>query len=320
VIALLYLAVQTVLLVLTPVPPLRRTLSWLLTALLVRSALAVMGIWWISVSLVSTKRSKQVVQKKQWNPKAGDLIISNWTSWIEILWLAFRYDPVFVLSSAEHPVTSTTLDGTVTNTHRRSANATARLPERAESSRQPIQGFRRVSLLSMICATGFPPHNASPYVSSLEHIRRAAGGPVVVFPECTSSNGRGLLRFAEVFSEYQVPVKGFRVFLMCARYDPPTPFNSSLSHSVPSPLNPVPHLYRISTAIPPHNVSIRLLNPAESPDSQLFMVSDVAPNPTGDVLSEVSATLIAQLGKLRHIGLGWEDKVAFLEVFHGKTR
>ena len=31
-------------------------------------------------------RGLNVVEK--WKPKAGDLIVSNWASWIEILWLA----------------------------------------------------------------------------------------------------------------------------------------------------------------------------------------------------------------------------------------
>jgi hypothetical protein len=27
----------------------------------------------------------------RWNPKAGDIIVSNWSSWIELLYLAFKY-------------------------------------------------------------------------------------------------------------------------------------------------------------------------------------------------------------------------------------
>lgn len=319
-IALLYLLVQTVLLIFAPIPPLRRYLSWAFTALLARSALAIMGIWWISVSLVSTKRSKNISHKKLWNPKAGDLIVSNWASWVEILWLAFRYDPVFVLPAANPPPVSSVPDGTVTNTRGRGVNATTTTLSREESHRQPIQGFRQVSLLTMICATGFGPQNATPPMSSLEQIRRMSSRPVVIFPECTSSNGKGLLRFAEVFSEYEVPVKGFRIFLMCARYDPPTSFRPSLCHSIPaSLLNPIPHLYRISATFPPCSVSIRLLNPVESPDSRLFTVSDVTRNTTNDMLSEVSAALIAQLGKLRRVGLGWEDKFMFLTFYQKKT-
>lgn len=52
---------------------------------------------------------------------------------------------------------------------------------------------------------------------SLEEIRRTASKPVVVFPECTTSNGRGLLRFAEVFRQ-SVPIKNYQVFIMSVRF------------------------------------------------------------------------------------------------------
>lgn len=38
-----------------------------------------------------------------WTPKAGDVIVSNWASWIEILWLAFR------LALYQYPRTCPTL-------------------------------------------------------------------------------------------------------------------------------------------------------------------------------------------------------------------
>jgi hypothetical protein len=28
--------------------------------------------------------------ESRWNPQAGDLIVSNWSSWIEVLWLAYK--------------------------------------------------------------------------------------------------------------------------------------------------------------------------------------------------------------------------------------
>jgi 1-acyl-sn-glycerol-3-phosphate acyltransferase len=54
---------------------------------------------------------------------------------------------------------------------------------------------------------------------ALEDIRKQADRPVVVFPECTTSNGRGLLRFTDAFGE-TVPVKNYQVFVMCVRYVP----------------------------------------------------------------------------------------------------
>jgi hypothetical protein len=69
----------------------------------------------------------------------------------------------------------------------------------------------------MICLAGrLPPYFGDESgTRSLHEIRKSAGRPVVVFPECTTSNGRGLLRFANVFDE--VPIKGYKVFIMCVR-------------------------------------------------------------------------------------------------------
>lgn len=72
--------------------------------------------------------------------------------------------------------------------------------------------------MSMLRATGHvPPYASSAPITDLEEIRRGADSPVVVFPECTTSNGRGMLRFADVFKGVKVPVNGFKVFVMCVR-------------------------------------------------------------------------------------------------------
>lgn len=72
--------------------------------------LATMGFWWIDVESVSKKRtyvlvppsvytffdnrlptaSRAAQPNEPWRPKAGDVIVSNWASWPELLWLAFR--------------------------------------------------------------------------------------------------------------------------------------------------------------------------------------------------------------------------------------
>jgi hypothetical protein len=129
-----------------------------------------------------------------------------------------------------------------------------------------------------------------------------------------------MLRFADVFKGYDVPVDRFQVFVMCVRYDPPTNLSPTLSHSIASQsLNPIPHLLKLTTTLPPQPISIRLLSPSESPSSQLFMVSEVASHTNGkDVLSEACAVLIAQIGKMKRTGMGWEDKVAFLDFYRNK--
>jgi hypothetical protein len=181
-----------------------------------------------------------------WSPQAGDIIVSNWVSWIELLWLAFRcvcqcwslatslrrifcsFDPIFVLPITESlPTISITPQSSIPVTHtpgRRTGTGSANVqsPRRATTPRVYIIGYREVSLLSIIRSTGqVPPFGpARDYPArTLEDIRKQADRPVVVFPECTTSNGRGLLRFADAFGE-KVPVKNYQVFVMCVRYVP----------------------------------------------------------------------------------------------------
>jgi len=171
--------------------------------------------------------------------------VSNWVSWIEILWLAFRcaftlysslyrkcyilftlprFNPTFVLpvcEAVEIPVQSSRASAPITHTPgRRTGTGSAALssPNRTPSARKSVMGFQAVSLLSILSATGrVPPYNPNMLPCTLEEIRQAVDRPIVVFPECTTSNGRGMLRFADVFRDYSVPVKCFKVFIMCVR-------------------------------------------------------------------------------------------------------
>ena len=184
-----------------------------------------------------------------------------------------------------------------------------------------------MSLWGMLRLTGHvPPFGGQPGDSrSLESIRRKASRPIVVFPECTTSNGRAMLRFAEVFGNSTLPVKNYNVFIMAARYDPPTLYAPSLTCSIPSPsaFHPLPHIFKVACSLSPslyQSLSLRLLTPAESPSSGSFLASDVlTEGGHNDELAAACAALIAQLGKMRITGQGWEDKIAFLEFYQGKT-
>ncbi|KAF9568960.1 hypothetical protein CPC08DRAFT_678544 [Agrocybe pediades] len=323
------LLVNGVCLVLLPIPPLHQLVQHAITFVLGRTALFLVGFVWIAPEQFNRKRSRGPRLPEKWNTKAGDVIISNWASWIEVLWLAIRFNPVFVL-----PVTNTipeSPNGTRGSTPvsytpgRRTGTGSAnvQMSSRSTSPRVPIAGFQQVSLLTMITRTGnVPVYGASAIpVLSLEEIRRNASGPVVVFPECTTSNGRGLLRFADVFHQ-DVPVKKYQVFVMSVRYDPPTDLAPTLTLPIPlGILNPLPHIFTLMTSLSFAQVTIRLLAPSESPGSQLFVASDVLSDYTGDdMLTEASAALIAHMGKLKRTSLGWEDKSNFLEFYRGKSQ
>lgn len=84
--------------------------SHAITAILARAVLFLVGLWWIPVEVVTRKRGyvsqylslsknsdynqtnrRALKTKEKWNPSAGDIIVSNWASWVEVLWLAVRY-------------------------------------------------------------------------------------------------------------------------------------------------------------------------------------------------------------------------------------
>ncbi|CAK5275586.1 unnamed protein product [Mycena citricolor] len=324
-ILLVRLAGSVILIIFSAIPPLHRILNHTLTAFTARLALFILGLFWITVDNVTRKRGRSAKDVESWSPRGGDLIVSNWVSWVEVLWLAFRFDPIFVLPvSQTDPLSTGTVRGSDPVTHtpgRRTGTGSANIsaPQRAATQRISILGFRQVSLLSMISATGHAPSSTGPY-ESLDEIRGRSARPVVVFPECTTSNGRGLLRFAQVFRK-EIPVKGYSVFVMCVRYDPPTQHAATLAHTIPGAGNPLGHLFSTAASLAPQSVSVRLLAPSESPGSQLFLASEVLGNYSeGDQLSEACAVLIAQMGKMKRTGLGWEDKVRFLDLFRAKER
>ncbi|KAG5716531.1 hypothetical protein E4T56_gene16317 [Termitomyces sp. T112] len=327
--------VSGVCVIFAPIPQLHRIASHLLTAVIARVILLILGFFWISVEEVKRKRGRGQSIAEPWNPRAGDIIVSNWVSWIELLWLAIRFNPIFVLPVSETMPQSTApvnpsppIAHTPGRTRTGTKPANVQPPRKADTFPVAILGFQPISLLTIVGLTGqVPPFgymnssNSKPPLS-LESLRKNADRPIVIFPECTTSNGRGLLRFAKVFRQ-EVPAKGYQVFVMCVRYDPPASMTPTPTLSIPcSTFNPLPHLFSLASSIVPPTISIRLLAPSESPSSPLFIVSEIITHSAfqDDQLAEVSAVLISQLGKLKRIGMGWEDKARFLNFYRDKRK
>ncbi|KAJ1309072.1 hypothetical protein OPQ81_004751 [Rhizoctonia solani] len=315
-----------------PIPPLHRFLSWLVIATLGRVFLCLLGFWSISTYVASKKaRRTDTSSIDKWSPGPGDIIVSNWASWIEVLWLAVQYNPQFVLPVCAAPAAPTTQNSVPSTPGRRTGTGSAQITAVSAARRQQILGFRTTSFLEMMFATGHVPpygNSTSSITTTIEDIRAQSDRPLVVFPECTTSNGRALIRFADVFiagkgKHIKHPVKGFKMYIMCARYDPPTPTTPSPTHSIPSQSgtfpNPIPHIITLLFAPTlTQSLSIRLVAPSDSPSSGSFMASEVildsgiAP---ADEISEACAVLMAQASKLKRVGMGWEDKAAFLDFY-----
>lgn len=297
--------------------PLYDLLSWIQTAFWSRLVLWILGFYWINVSYITKARGRKA-SKLPWQPGAGDIIVSNWASWIEILWLAFRFNPIFLLPVPSEPSEEKTQVDTATIPRRRIVTSPS--ATRSSSIQIPIKGYERVSLLRMLSLTGnVPPYSSTgSNVQTLDELQAIVTRPLVIFPECTTSNGRAILKFLPTLNLPSASATKFKIFVMSVRYDPPTLYTPSLTHPIPSKfLNPLGHIFTICCSLSPllyQSLSIRLLNPAESPSgSDTSSGSDYS----GD-LSQACASLISQLGKLRSTGLGWEDKASFLDFYRSK--
>ncbi|KAG8684225.1 hypothetical protein FRC09_015529 [Ceratobasidium sp. 395] len=331
VLGLLFGALYSFCLLLSPIPPLHKIVCWLTIAIFGRVLLCILGFWSVPTQITTKKaRRADTSGLEKWTPGAGDIIVSNWASWVEVLWLAVRYNPLFVLPVCAQKSQPASTNAVPLTPGRRTGTGSAQIATSSAAPRQQILGFRTVSFLEVIMATGHvPPYgsSSSTITTTIEDIRAKANRPLVVFPECTSSNGRALLRFSDVFvagtgKHIKHPVKGFKLYIMCARYDPPTSSTPSATHSIPLQSrfpNPISHLFTLLFAPTlTQSLSIRLLAPSESPSSGSFMASEVildsgvAPV---DEISEACAVLMAQLAKIKRVGMGWEDKAAFLDFY-----
>ncbi|KLO11236.1 hypothetical protein SCHPADRAFT_831421 [Schizopora paradoxa] len=326
------LLTKVIFIVLFPLAPLHRLATRYVTAVVARLTLFTVGLYWIPVEVVK-RRKGRIASHEKWSPKPGDLIVSNWVSWLEVLWLVYRFDPMFILplgipletSESSVPASPRTTPGRRTGTGSAGISAT---PVRAPSERAEITGFVEASLLRIVSLTG----NVPPFgnrdklesLKSLEDLRlkaKSAGRPIVVFPECTTSNGRGILRFGNVFKGISASSLKFTVFIMCARIDPPSAFAPTLSLSIPSAfLNPLSHIFSIASSPLPRAMSIRLLSPSDSPGSSTFQLNEFANSIGGnsDSLASICATLMGDIGRMKQVGLGWEDKTRFFDFFKSK--
>jgi hypothetical protein len=256
-----------------------------------------------------------------------------------------RFNPTFVIPHADsrlpEPSVSTSDSSEIQHTPgRKTGTGSAHISSKqSRASRISITGFSSVSLLQMITYVGnIPTSSQTGQVRSLEEVRSTSKGPIVVFPECTTSNGRGVLRFAHVFKQ-NIQKQNWKIFIMCVRYvfcteassrtdmywgcpdryDPPTSFTPSCACSIPStPLNPLPHIFKLACSLSSPKIIIRLLDPTESPGSPSFSYADFESTLSyADQLSDCCAYLISQVGRMKQLGLGWEDKTNFLAFYRG---
>ncbi|KIR59370.1 hypothetical protein I314_04892 [Cryptococcus bacillisporus CA1873] len=313
------LLVDWLCLLFVPIPPLYRVINGGLTALSCRLALVLMGYWWISTEMVSPRRGKAgVSQISRRSPRRGDVILANWTSYVEVLYLAFRHNPTFLL-----PVYSNDIFQELPKTGRHTGTGSAAINTPTAAVQPPLLGYLPYTLTSLLARTGLPPaqYDVPPkgMYKTLREARRKEKRPVVLFPEGTTGNGRAILKFGEgILAEGDVG--GDDEGIVWVKFFSATcPLPTPLKHLFFSQLY-TPTLYSC------RSLHIRTLHPAASPSSPSFLPGEILNNQPGgldaagkdhkSVWREACAVVHAETGKVRRVkGMGWAEKKAFLEYW-----
>jgi 1-acyl-sn-glycerol-3-phosphate acyltransferase len=265
--------------------------------LLLWGMMGIPGIWWVDLQLDGVKRGHLSSQPPDRFPHPGSVIAANFTSPIDALYLAAIFDPVFTVSYPR--------------------------------SRK----VRRVGLLAAVClALGYPPADDAAGTEDLAAlVARHPDRVVAVFPECATTNGRGILPFSP--SLLTLPAD-MPIFPVSMRYTPPditTPVPAAWAAFFWKLLSRPTHCIRVRIADVVKNTAAPALTNGVTSGSQAAAVNgnhyrggtengdvdynqDLVTPDEQRVLDRVAEAL-ARLGRNKRVGLTVRDKAAFVEAW-----
>ena len=153
-------------------------------------------------------------------------------------------------------------------------------------------------------------------------IRQYPHQAIVVFPECTTTNGRGILPFSASLLTAPPTSKIFPVSLRYTAADITTPVPGMYWSFLWNLLSKPTHCIRVriaestyNTAIP--NAHIELMQEDRASSSDTLLGSDEGESSSSSerkLLERVSEAL-ARLGKARTVGLTVKDKIGFVNAY-----
>ncbi|KAJ5880221.1 uncharacterized protein N7473_011274 [Penicillium subrubescens] len=260
--------------------------------------LGVPSIWWIDLQVDGVKKGSLSKQQQARLPQPGSIIASSFTSPIDAVYLAAIFDPIF---TASYP-----------------------------NTRQ----VEHISLLQAILrAFAQPVTNPEPStklvdVSTL--VETYPYRPIVIFPECTTTNSRGILPLSRSLLGVPSKTKIFPLSLKYTPVDVVTPLPGSYTSFLWTLLSRPTHCIRVRIA---ECIMIGRSSfdapPARSTRKSTFNTNyldtldeDTA---TGEVTASEKALLdqvgesLARLGRVKRVGLGVEEKQEFVRMWN-KTR
>jgi hypothetical protein len=267
--------------------------------------LGIPGIWWIDLQIDGVKKGSLAKKYGGRVPEPGDIIASSFTSPIDSLYLAAIFDPIFTIS---YP-------------HTRQVQYISLLSAMFRALSKPVEhppkGAKLTDLATLVA----------------EHPKRV----IVVFPECTTTNGRGIMPFSPSLLTTPAKTKIFPVSLRYTPADVTTPVPGQYWAFIWNLLSQSTHCIRVRIAEVVYNDSQSTSIGAEQKEKYLANFMDTLGEDSGMTSSSDTLTslneqspdindqekrildkigeALARLGRVKRVGLTVKDKAAFIEAW-----
>lgn len=253
--------------------------------LLLWALLGIPGIWWVDLQLDGVKRGHLHEQPAERVPHAGSVIAAQFTSPIDALYLAAIFDPIFTVS---YPNT---------------------------------QKIQRVSLLGAIFLALAPVRLKTTNPKSLTTLRQLREQypqrVITVFPECSTTNGKGLLPLSPCLLSSSADTKIFPVSLRYTPQDITTPIPGTYFTFLWNLLSKPTHCIRVRIAEAVTNMS-DLTNGYQEVEEEWeeeLEAGDEPLTPEGRKFLDHIAETLSRLARNKRVGLTLRDKAAFVDTW-----
>ncbi|KAL8775222.1 MAG: hypothetical protein Q9209_000228 [Squamulea sp. 1 TL-2023] len=261
--------------------------------------LGVPGIWWIDLQVDGVKKGSLAQQHRSRVPQPQSIIVCSSTSPIDALYLAAIFDPIF---TASYPSTRLL---------------------------QPVSLFQAV--LNAFSQPRLQPPPSAHLVDLETLVQQHPSRVIAVFPEGTTTNGRGILALSHSLLTAPRSSKIFPINLRYTPADITTPVPASYITFLWNLTSQPTHCIRVRIAESLHNTSRA---PADDGRSSESVQDDTASSTDTLLASEDSdgtnaaeklvlnkvAEALARLGRVKRVGLGVKDKIGFVNTWSRRHR
>ena len=253
--------------------------------LLLWGMLGIPGVWWVDLQLDGVKRGSLSQQPKSRVPHPGSIIAAQFTSPVDALYLAAIFDPVFTIS---YPGT---------------------------------RKVQRISLLGAIALALSPPTLEPPPGAKLTTLRALVEQnphrAIAVFPEMSTTNGKGILPFSPSLLSAPADAK---IFPVSMRYTPPditTPVPGAYATFLWNLLSRPTHCIRVRIAEAVINTPALeiLANGAAGEEANLGGDGHEDLTPEEKKVLDHVGDALARLARNKRVGLTLRDKAAFVDAW-----